>query len=162
MALYLVRHAKAGPRRMWTGDDRQRPLTRSGWRQAELLAERLAEHAPTRLLSSPYVRCVQTLEPLARALDREIEIAAELAECSALPDVMDLLTSVPDGSVLCSHGDMIPEVIAALERRGALITGEPDWRKATTWVLERVGEGRQDAFTTAEVWPPPDSSDDDG
>ena len=40
--LYLVRHAKAGERRLWDGDDLDRPLSPKGWKQADLLATRLA------------------------------------------------------------------------------------------------------------------------
>lgn len=160
MALYLVRHAKAGSRQAWTGDDRLRPLSASGRRQAEALAERLAPLGPVQLVSSPYVRCVQTLGPLAEVTGQEIEVLEALAEGAPLPAVIDLLTSVPDRSVLCSHGDLIPEAIAGLERRGMIVDGVPDWRKASTWVLQRVETGREDAFITAEVWPPPEPPDD--
>ena len=64
--LYLVRHAKAGERRLWEDDDIDRPMSAKGWKQAELLGERLAALDVGTLLSSPYVRCVQTLEPLAK------------------------------------------------------------------------------------------------
>jgi hypothetical protein len=53
--------------------------------------------------------------------------------------------------VLCSHGDVIPDVMAALQRRRAEIIGDPDWRKGTVWVLAREdGE-----VTEASVWAPP-------
>jgi len=63
--LLLVRHAKAGHRKDWDGDDRARPLSRAGITQARKLVPVLSPSAPTRLLSSPYTRCVQSLEPLA-------------------------------------------------------------------------------------------------
>ena len=69
MSLYLVRHAKAGKRKEWTGDDAKRPLDKIGWLQAEALALRLIARQPTSLHASPYLRCVQTLEPLAETLD---------------------------------------------------------------------------------------------
>jgi 8-oxo-dGTP diphosphatase len=61
------------------------------------------------------------------------------------------MTTLHDGAVLCSHGDVIPDVISALERRGMHIAGDPDWRKATVWVLERDG----DTFAKGKVWSPP-------
>ena len=56
---------------------------------------------------------------------------------------------------ICSHGDVIPETLDALVRRGCEITSIPDWRKASVWVLERGSEGE---VVSAEAWPPPDSA----
>ena len=60
----MVRHAKAGDRGEWSGDDRMRPLTKSGQRQAEGLANLLDREPIDKILSSGYLRCVQTVEPL--------------------------------------------------------------------------------------------------
>ena len=79
----FVRHARAGDREKWEGDDRLRPLDRKGRRQAEGLVELLAEYPIERLLSSPYLRCVQSFEPLAQARGLEIEQVAELGEGSS-------------------------------------------------------------------------------
>lgn len=160
--LYLVRHAKAGSRRDWDGDDRDRPLSEAGCRQAEQIAEQLAGPAskrsvralrtsPNLLRSSPYLRCQQTLEPLARRLGQEVEIDERLAEGTPVEIVLQLLGEEPDGTVLCSHGDVIPETISALHRRGCRLRGEPDWRKATVWVVDR----RDGEFLEAHVWAPP-------
>ena len=149
--LYLVRHAKAGTRQEWDGDDELRPLTKSGKRQAAAIARRLAKKDTTTLISSPYLRCVQTLEPLAHLQREPVHIDDRLAEGSGFPAVMELFAALPDGAVLCSHGDTIPEVIDALVRRGCELQSEPDWRKATVWVLRR-DDGE---FTSARCWPPP-------
>ena len=61
MAVLLVRHAKAGSRKDWSGDDRLRPLSKAGHRQAEALVPLLVGYPITRVLSSPFVRCVQTV-----------------------------------------------------------------------------------------------------
>ena len=151
--LYLVRHAKAGSRSNWLGDDTERPLSANGKAQADALGRKLAKRAAGRLLSSPYVRCVQTLEPLAHSLGTSVESDERLAEAQPFAPVIELLAALPDGSVLCSHGDVIPEVMAALERRGCRFDGEPDWRKATTWVLER-DDGD---IVSARCWPPPNA-----
>jgi 8-oxo-dGTP diphosphatase len=150
--LYLVRHAKAGSRSDWDGDDRVRPLSKKGWRQAEQLAAVLAPLGVSHLVSSPYVRCRQTLEPLGSATDLEVTLDERLAEEQRFEDILDLLASVPDGSVLCSHGDMIPATIEALERRGCVFGTPPDWRKATVWHLQRDATG---AIVHARVDPPP-------
>ena len=76
--LYLVRHAKAGERRLWTADDLDRPLSKKGWKQADLVGKRLAKLGPSTLLSSAYVRCIQTLEPLAERIGQPVEIDERL------------------------------------------------------------------------------------
>ena len=150
--LYLVRHAKAGERRLWDADDLHRPLSATGWKQSELVAKRLAKLEVSTLHSSPYVRCVQTLEPLAKRLKRSIEIEARLCEEEPFEPVIDLLAELPAGAVLSSHGDVIPTTLAALERRGMQFRTPPDWRKASVWVLKRNKHGE---IVEATVWPPP-------
>ena len=155
--LYLVRHAKAGERSKWDGDDRERPLSQKGWRQAEALAERLAPlvASSSLLVSSPYIRCRQTLEPLDRLVSLGIKNDSRLAEGYDRDGALELISSLPGGSVLCSHGDVIPDVMAALQRRGAEFTTDPDWRKGTVWVLSRSGE----LVESAACWPPPYADD---
>lgn len=149
--IYLVRHAKAGERRVWDGDDAERPLSKVGHKQSEAIAERLAAKGATSLHSSPFVRCVQTLEPLAERLGVEIRHDPRLAEGQPFEPALDLLGEVEGGAVLCSHGDIIPAVIQALARRGMEVQTPPDWRKASIWVLRRKG----DHITKGKVWPPP-------
>lgn len=151
MAVFFVRHAKAGSRSEWTDDDMIRPLSKKGWKQAHALAQIFAPHSPSALISSPYLRCIQTLEPLSQAISHQIEIHDALTEGAAFEDTLALLNSVPNNAVLCSHGDVIPAAIDALLRRGMHIIGEPDTRKAATFVLHRTS----DVFTTSECWAPP-------
>lgn len=148
MAIRLVRHAKAGSRRNWIDDDRTRPLTSDGVRQAEALADRLGKVATGPLLSSPYLRCVQTLEPLAAGVGREPTIDIRLTEGAPFEPVLQLIAVIDDGAVLCSHGDLIPDVISALERRGAVVSGAAEWRKASVWVLERDAHGTVTRMTS--------------
>lgn len=150
--IYLVRHAKAGERREWKHHDIERPLSKKGRRQSQKLAERLAKKKPTELLSSEYVRCVETLEPLAESLDVEITVADELTEHRPYEPALKLIQTVPDGSVLCSHGDIIPAIIAAVKKTGVKVPKDPDFRKATVWVLSRNKRGD---IVKAKVIPPP-------
>ncbi|MFK8024913.1 MAG: histidine phosphatase family protein [Ilumatobacter sp.] len=149
--VYLVRHAKAGERRVWEGDDRARPLSKRGWRQSEAIAKRLEKHGATTLYSSGYVRCMQTLEPLARLLGTEVREEPTLFEYEPFEPVLDLLGRVEKGAVLCSHGDIIPATIQALHRRGMNIDSPPDWGKSSVWVLHRKGT----KITRGKVWPAP-------
>jgi broad specificity phosphatase PhoE len=149
--VFLVRHAKAGERRIWSGEDVDRPLSKKGWKQAAALGERLARHKATVLYSSSYLRCVQTLEPLAVDLGAEIRIDKRLIEGEPFEPALELVAGVEDGAVLCSHGDVIPAVIQALHRRGMEVQTPADWRKASVWVLRRSGS----RVTQGKVWPPP-------
>ena len=148
--VYFVRHAKAGERRVWEGDDTLRPLSKKGHRQSKAIAERLAKKGATKLYSSSYVRCVQTLEPLAELLGQTVETDPRLFEDEPFEPVLEMLAEVPDGSVLCSHGDIIPAVIRALHRRGMEVDTPADWRKGSIWVLRRKGA----RITRGKVWPP--------
>ncbi len=148
MAVYLVRHAKAGARGYGAADE-QRALTDAGWQQADALAGWLGPLATGRLLSSPYLRCRQTLEPLSARIGREVESVVWLSEAMPFGPVLDQLLELPDGSVLCSHGDLIPDVVAALIRRGTLTLGEPRWEKGSAWVLERDTESVVTALPVA-------------
>ena len=149
--IYLVRHAKAGERRVWTGDDTSRPLSKHGWKQSRAVAERLAGKGVSTIHSSPYVRCVQTLEPLSELIDTSIEIDQRLREDEPFEPVLELLREVPDSSVMSTHGDIIPATMQALERRGMKMNTRPDWRKSAVWVLKRNKKGD---IVQATVWPP--------
>jgi 8-oxo-dGTP diphosphatase len=149
--IYLVRHAKAGERRLWTADDIERPLSNRGRRQSEAVANRLAEKGATALYSSPYVRCVQTLAPLGLLIDSDVRVEARLTEGEPFEPVLELLGEVERGAVLCSHGDIIPPTIRALHRRGMVVETPADWGKSSVWVLRRKGK----KITKGKVWPPP-------
>ena len=95
--VHLIRHAKAKNRLEWTEPDDVRPLTKRGRREAPAIAERLQQDPPNRLVSSPYVRCIQTLEPLALALDLAIETTDELAEGAGGAAVAGRRHRAPDG-----------------------------------------------------------------
>jgi len=151
MPLFLVRHAKAGSRSGWVGPDESRPLSKSGREQAEGIKRILAERPVRRILSSPYTRCVETVQPLARKLGVPVEPIPALAEGGKIREVVEMLASLPDDSVLCTHGDVVPAVIDALQARGMALDGEPDYRKGATWVIERDG----DEFMRAHADPPP-------
>ena len=63
---YPVRHAHAGNKRAWAGPDSARPLSIAGRQEAHGLLTRLRDYPISRILSSPSVRCLQTVEPLAK------------------------------------------------------------------------------------------------
>jgi phosphohistidine phosphatase SixA len=146
--VYLVRHADAGCR-THRPDDHLRALSPLGRDQARDVAARL--HGTTaggHIVSSPYVRCVQTVEPLAHEAGRSISIHAALAEGMPVQGVLDLLARVPDGSVLCTHGDLLAAVGAQLCTQERRRRCNDD--KGVIWVLHRHGS----ALSVADVVAP--------
>lgn len=152
MTVYLVRHAQAGERAAWNGDDPSRPLSGRGWRQSEAIAKRMEHDDVTRLVSSPFRRCVETLEPLGKRVGLHVEEDERLAEGAPYEDTLELMDELGDGAVLCSHGDVVGDTISALERRGMKLIGVPDWRKASVWLIDDDADGTR----RAHALPPPD------
>ncbi|MBM3729849.1 MAG: histidine phosphatase family protein [Actinobacteria bacterium] len=150
-AIYLVRHAKAGSRAAWGEDDALRPLVDEGRQQACLVAARLAPLHPPRLVSSPFLRCRQTLEPLAEMTSLAVESVDALREGVDTDTALTFLEALADGAVACSHGDVIPAVLKRLEWYGLDIVDWPDTRKGSVCRLERL-EGR---FVRAHFSAPP-------
>lgn len=134
--LVLLRHAWAGHRSRWSGDDRDRPLDPHGSAQAEALVTHLPRALGVGfdqavLLSSPLTRCVTTLAPMAGDLDLHLGTDERLAEVD-VPLTSDdgwpaaayhgarALAAVADAPrddgplVVCSHGEVLPALLAAL------------------------------------------------
>jgi 8-oxo-dGTP diphosphatase len=153
VTIYLVRHAKAGERGSWPGDDELRPLSQRGYRQAVGFVEILHDGAYERLLSSPYVRCLQSLTPLAYARGLAIEPVDALAEGASLDDALTLVRKhVSHGAVLCSHGDVIPMLLEHYAGRGVDLGPAPQCPKGCTWVLDPDATGE---IRRARYLPPP-------
>jgi 8-oxo-(d)GTP phosphatase len=135
VTVLLIRHAVAKSRHRWEGPDDRRPLTRRGRGQASDLVRLLAEFPVDRILSSPSVRCLDTVAPLAENRRMKLERAPALAEGRARKAIQLVSGLLDDDAdvALCSHGDVIPAVLAAIDydgvdlRRGA---------KGATWVLD--------------------------
>jgi 8-oxo-dGTP diphosphatase len=152
MPLYLLRHASAGVAPADRSLDRTRPLDAKGLAQSDAIAERLGSLKVTGLYSSPYLRCVQTLGPLAQLNGCEINLHDELAEGRDFAPALGLCEELSDGAVICSHGDVIPAVIEAMLRRGLQISGPTGFRKASIWVIERSPKGE---WVSATWWDRP-------
>lgn len=133
----LVRHAHAGKRSEWHGDDNDRPLDDVGRSQARQLARFLANFAPDRLYSAHPVRCVQTLQPLADALGCEITVDGTYSDAAydARPDtaVGAVVGLAEPGcvTVVSSQGSAIPGLVERL----APGVGSSATKKGAAWVL---------------------------
>ena len=151
MSILLIRHAEAGDRRDWAGEDRLRPLSEIGRDQAGRLATLWHERPVKRVLASPFTRCVQTVEPLAMTLGVPVEETDALAEGNAAQALELIHELLGEDAALCTHGDVIPEVLQHLEAEGVHILSEWKWRKASTWVLD----AEDGAYTRATYVPRP-------
>ncbi len=141
MTLYLIRHADAGNRDPYSPGDHLRGLSEDGMRQARRIADRLGDAGVTRVLSSPYPRCVETVEPLARRGGLEVEPEPLLAEgANGLRTYALMLDLAGTDAVLCSHGDVIPEVIRILRVTGTVIDGQSGNAKGSVWTITTNGE----------------------
>ncbi|HET9050730.1 MAG TPA: NUDIX hydrolase, partial [Candidatus Dormibacteraeota bacterium] len=96
------------------------------------------------------LRCVQTVEPLAAELGVDVEQDAALAEGTPVDRALELIAASP-GAVMCSHGDVIGDLVCWLDDRGLVGTRDIDWKKASTWVLRLAGG----EITHAVYEPPP-------
>ena len=114
----LLRHASAGHRRYWEGDDRLRPLDDRGRRQAEEIAAALRSLTIRRIVSSPYARCIETVEPLADELGLEVELDDRLAE-GAGDAAAGLLEE--KAVVACTHGDVVHDLLGRGLKKGEFV-----------------------------------------
>lgn len=134
---YVVRHARAGSRSDWSGDDRRRPLTKKGLAQADDLVLVVAHYPVSAIFSSGYLRCVQTVEPLARVRRLEVKLSPSLEEGHGLEGLTEFLGDRSlDETVLSTHGDIVEELVEDLVNREVVEAGEGGLEKGSTWMLE--------------------------
>jgi len=137
--VYLVRHAHAGNRSSWDGNDSERPLSPKGRQQAAGLSAWLAATPIDRIISSPAARCIETVAPLAAARGIEVETDPSLAEGGdAAACIRALLAGSGDDIALCSHGDLIPKVIRQLRADGMRSKDPNLSQKGSAWELDVV------------------------
>ena len=142
MTIYVVRHGKAGDRGRWHGPDDLRPLSKAGRRQADGLVEQLDGAPIEHIVSSPFVRCRQSVEPLAEGRRLPVDLADELAEGALVGDAFRLIDKFAyalANAVLCTHGDVLGNVIDHLARRGVPLGRHIKLEKGCTWVLDIDG-----------------------
>jgi 8-oxo-dGTP diphosphatase len=118
--LALVRHAHAVGRGSWPEDDQQRPLDGTGQQRAEGIAPILAAYGVRRLVSSPSLRCADTLRPYAARLGASLPTKDGLseegyaAEPARAAHHLGRLVERGTPAALCSHGPVLPELLMAL------------------------------------------------
>jgi phosphohistidine phosphatase SixA len=121
LSVILLRHASAGDRSTWDGDDMLRPLDKRGRKQAAKLRDELRARGVKRVVSSPYIRCMQTVAPL--GLD--VVPDERLAEGASERDTRELLATLDD-AVACTHGDVVENVLGRSLKKGAAVVLDGD------------------------------------
>ena len=144
----IVRHALARDKKSWPGPDVERPLAPFGERQAAGMAPVLLRHKVRRIISSPAVRCIQTMEPLAAAADVPIELWDELGrDANATESLMACFTDPQyHNAVLCTHGEVLHQLLLVENVRRIARRGRFSTRrlliKGSAWRLEITSSGR--------------------
>ena len=152
MTLHLVRHATAGHRSPFDGDDLGRQLSEAGHEQAAVLAGFFAQMPVRSVWSSLAERCLQTVTPVAAQHGLEVVPQRFLTEGGRPTDFLEALRAespVEGDLVLCSHGDLIPDVLSRLLREGMSVVGPRGCEKGSVWSLETRGRDIVRATYTA-------------
>jgi 8-oxo-dGTP diphosphatase len=135
--VYLVRHGNSGVRSKWKGPDKKRPLTERGHLQALSIADIMARHPITEAWSSPALRCVQTIEPLAAAIGAKIGTTQMLSEAVDIDTIYEYLNGLdPGAAVLGVHKDWVGPLLKDLDRRRIPIRGKRRWPKGSIWIID--------------------------
>ncbi len=159
-ALLVVRHASAGSRSRFRGDDRLRPLDKTGRMQAAALVPQLLAFGATDLHAADRVRCAQTVEPLAAVLDTEIHSEPSLSEEGYAADPEAALDRcrklAADNGIraICSQGKVIPDLLERWAAEAGLTLPRTRNRKASMWVLSLDGARLVAADHVASPLPP--------
>jgi len=127
--IVLLRHALAGHKWANPVADVGRSLNREGRDAAACLPAVLLEHlVPQALLSSPYRRCIETIEPVAERFSLGVEPHDDLLPDAAVTDATVLLLGAVEGAVLCTHGELITRVLGGLacEKGAFWVVGRHD------------------------------------
>jgi 8-oxo-(d)GTP phosphatase len=158
-SVLLVRHASAGSRAKWEGDDALRPLDEAGEEQAEELVRLLSRFGVDVIVSADYLRCVETMRPLSESIGvpvREEPLLSERGFPGHEEDALELVRNLgrPGGAaVACSQRGVIPELIARLAEQDEvdLDDGELNPKKGGVWALSFYDH----KLLSAERFPPP-------
>jgi phosphohistidine phosphatase SixA len=155
MLVLLVRHGHAGTKRQSVGEDSLRPLNEQGFAEAQALVSLVAPYAPARIISSPFLRCLQSVTPLAQATGNAIRSSPSLIpDAGAAASVLALNVGTPatGAVVLCTHGEVIHYLQSRFGPDGpSNFNADAPREKGSVWVLERGGHG----FVGATYLAPP-------
>lgn len=116
-ALIVLRHAKATVRSEWKGQEAKRPLLSEGKLQAKALIPLIAAYGPRRLITSPWVRCHDTIAPYSEARKQKLIERHQLTELgnkkrpARTQDVVTDLLGTSKSGLICSHRPALPSIL---------------------------------------------------
>lgn len=140
--IFLVRHGQALERELWPHPDEHRPLTDLGYRQADGIRGALARSGIDHVVSSRAYRCVDTVWPLARAAGLRVALSDALFEGSTAADTLMLMRRTRgDRIALCTHGDVMQDVLERLDAEGIRLQGGMRFAKGAWWAFD-LDDGR--------------------
>lgn len=159
MRIIVVRHGQAAPKKGWDGPDAARPLSSRGRRQAARLDRVIGPDRPDRVLSSPALRCVQTVLPFAVSFGIDVELTGSLATDAggqAYALCRKLAGSEPPGAtvVLCTHREALVDFLPRLAgpppagppaKAVVRLPRRPPGAKGSAWILRFGDDGRLEA-----------------
>jgi len=127
----LLRHARAGRKLRDPDRDFKRHLDGKGEQVARALPEVITSQMdPEMILSSPFRRCVETVEPLGEALGLRVLEDESFTPGHSRRAVRKGFRDIAADSVVCTHGEVI----------AALFDEEVRCAKGAFWVVERRGD----------------------
>ncbi|MBF4615621.1 NUDIX hydrolase [Curtobacterium sp. VKM Ac-1376] len=135
-ALITLRHAKTVPGSDWDGPDATRPLLPVGRSQARAVAAPIAAFGPKKIVSSTAARCLATVEPLSATTRLGVSTSPDISQDAhdrGAADVKGVVRRRLDkgkSAVLCSHGPVLPDIIARIATVTADDSGRFDLRRA--------------------------------
>ncbi|GAA3956969.1 NUDIX hydrolase [Gordonia caeni] len=145
--LIVIRHAKAGRRSRFTGDDTQRPLDAAGTAQAEALVPLLGLYGVRHLHAADRLRCVETLVPMSQELRTDIVNEPALTEEAYAADpetafarLTELAAPVPGVRAVCSQGRAIAPLLERWAGEAGIDLPSSRYRKGSVWILTLHGD----------------------
>lgn len=163
----IFRHSKALRRERWTGTDALRPLTASGLARAKGAVEILSSYGIQRIYSSPWVRCVETVKPFAKATQGRVVPCPELTEAAyekkpkRARETMRLLLERQARQVICVHRPTLPGLLAVIRdycgrRASAVLPTEDPYLRTGEMLVLHVAGGPEPRIVFAEKVRPPE------
>ena len=163
--LLVVRHAKAKPRSSWTKAEGERPLAATGTRQAQAVGRLLQAWQPSRVVTSPWLRCVATVAPFAKTAGAKVKLAEALTEHSHARNpkktagVVENLFDKQRPVVVCTHRPALPTVFGQLARHmpsqlQALLPTQDPYLSPGDLVVCHVAAGAKNRIVAVEQFKP--------
>jgi 8-oxo-dGTP pyrophosphatase MutT (NUDIX family)/phosphohistidine phosphatase SixA len=145
----VVRHASAGDRSSWPGEDRERPLDDVGRDQAHMLVPFLSAYQVEHVLSADVLRCLETVGPYALRRRRAVQSEPLLSEsgfaehpAAAVERLLGVI-AMREPVVACSQGESMPSLVAAAcAAFGVAPPRDSSCRKGGGWVFHFASNGK--------------------